>query len=54
MKNITKEEAKKLYQMGFEFGVSLHKSHTKHPHYYVVEDTRVLQELEKIRNYNKT
>lgn len=53
MKNITKDESKQLQRMGLKFGETIHKTHTKHPHYYLVEDAKALEMLERIRNHKK-
>ena len=53
MIKITKEESKKLNQMGYLFGVSIHKTHSKKPHYYLVEETKAMNDLKKIRIKNE-
>ena len=47
----SKKEALELNSMGFKFGDSemLHKSKSRHPKYYLTENSRVLRALNKIR-----
>lgn len=46
---ITKNEAKYLNKHGLQFGKSLIKSRSKHPHYFIVEESRALQKLNDYR-----
>lgn len=49
---ITKNEAHELEKFGYtfdKFGGMLHHSYSKHPKYYLTEDGRALNDLEKLR-----
>lgn len=49
---ITKQEAHELESLGYSFNKNegiLHHSYSKHPKYYMTEDRRALNDLQKIR-----
>lgn len=49
---ISKREVLELQKLGHKFGSDqvLHKTHTKHPKYYMTTTSNALKDLEKIRN----
>lgn len=50
MVKINKKEMNMLLDKGFVFGADIHKTHTRYPHYYATEGSRVMKALNEYRN----